>query len=91
MHTGNTQHTNHSGEPGFAGSVLFQQALGEDSNRETDWLWLAQQDVDVDEQQYSLRRALYINPQSRQAHRELVRLTLARKLQPRGALGLMSS
>ncbi len=69
MHTGNTQHTKRAGEPGLAGSVLFQQALHEDSNQETDWLWLAQQDLDVDEQLYSVRRALYINPESRQAHR----------------------
>ncbi|MDP9310187.1 MAG: hypothetical protein M3R24_04715 [Chloroflexota bacterium] len=66
MHTDNTQHNMRAGDHDGARSILFQQALREDSNRETDWLWLAQQDLSEHEQQYSLRRALYINPHSRQ-------------------------
>ncbi|PLS82149.1 MAG: hypothetical protein CYG59_04825 [Chloroflexi bacterium] len=79
MHTGNTQHNMRAGDHDGARSILFQQALREDSNWETDWLWLAQQALSEHEQLYSLRRALYINPHSRQARHELARLQVGKR------------
>ena len=85
MNMGNAQQTKRLGEPGGAGSDLFQHALREDSNLETDWLWLAQQDLGVQERLYSVRRALYINPHSNVAQGALAQLTLARTSQSYGA------
>jgi hypothetical protein len=56
------------------GSTLFQEALGDPSNLEMDWLWLATQLTRASEQSYCLKQALCINPRSELAQRGLARL-----------------
>lgn len=53
-------------------SALLAQALAEDSHLELDWLWYASQLEDTREHQYCVRRALFINPRSELARRELM-------------------
>ena len=48
-------------------SIDFVKALQEDSNQEVDWLFWASKLTARDEQLYCLERALYINPNSREA------------------------
>lgn len=55
-------------------SELFSQAIQEDSNLETDWLWYAGRLERDDERCYCLQRAVQINPRSQPARRELARL-----------------
>jgi hypothetical protein len=43
-------------------SALLTQALEEDSNRELDWLWYAEQLTDAVEQAYCRARARWITP-----------------------------
>ncbi|HVO41870.1 MAG TPA: hypothetical protein VMT34_04570 [Aggregatilineales bacterium] len=52
-------------------SDLSVQALINDSNLEMDWLWGAQQATTAADREYCLKRALYINPESETARREL--------------------
>lgn len=69
----NTQHKRETATI-VAGSVLFLQALRDDSNQELDWLWLAHQNVSDRERIYALRRALFINPGNEFAQRALTHL-----------------
>ena len=80
--------------PAVAGTT-FAQALREDSNLEQDWLWFSTQVTEEKELRYCLERALYINPHSVEARRELARLArhqpappprLARRGHRRGGL-----
>ena len=57
-----------------ATSDLFARAVKADSNREMDWLWLAQQLTSASERQFCLEKALYINPASAIAARDLATL-----------------
>ena len=54
--------------------ALFARALRENSNQEQDWLWLSTMVTGEGELRYCLERALYINPHSEEARRELARL-----------------
>jgi hypothetical protein len=54
--------------------ALFARALSENSNLEQDWLWLSTIVASEGELRYCLERALYINPRSQEARRELARL-----------------
>jgi hypothetical protein len=53
---------------------LFAQALREDSNSATDWLWYATQITDIAKRHYCIQRALDINPDSELARRALAEL-----------------
>ncbi len=55
-------------------SDLFNQAVEVASNLEMDWLWLAGQLSNKTEIEYCFKQALYINPQSVTAARELALL-----------------
>src|SRR5262245_24264300 len=55
-------------------STLFQEALRDPSNLESDWLWLGAQLTHAGEQSYCLEQALRINPDSQLAQRALARL-----------------
>jgi hypothetical protein len=55
-------------------SALLAQALREDSNLESDWLWLAATLEEPAERRQALERALAINPASELARRTLARL-----------------
>lgn len=61
-------------------STLFQEALGDPSNLEMDWLWLAAQVTRASEQSYCFEQALRINPRS-----ELARCGLAQLARRPGA------
>jgi hypothetical protein len=65
-----------AGGPGASAPVsgLLAQALREDSNLESDWLWLAATLEAPAEQRRALERALAINPNSEPARRMLARL-----------------
>jgi hypothetical protein len=54
--------------------TLYARALREDSNDEMDWLWLASQLSPSVERRESLEGALWINPESEFARRELAKL-----------------
>ena len=56
------------------GDDLFRQAVGDDSNLEMDWLWLATQVTSTAQRRYALERALRINPRSALARRGLKEL-----------------
>lgn len=43
-------------------SDLFVQAIADDSNRESEWLWYADSVTNSKEVRYCLERALHINP-----------------------------
>jgi hypothetical protein len=57
-------------------SEVLAQAIQEDSNREQDWLWYAEQVENDVERCYCLERALYINPKNRSTQ---IRVTELRK------------
>lgn len=58
-------------------SSVLQTAIRENSNLELDWLWLANQLSNQDEQRYCLRQALRINPASQLALTALKQLESA--------------
>lgn len=58
--------------------ALFARCLREQSNLEQDWLWLSTMVTGEAELHYCLERALYINPRSEEARRELARLARRR-------------
>lgn len=60
-------------------SELFMQALQTDSNMEMDWLWLADNVTSDFEREYSLAKALYVNPGSEEARTQLNALRRSRK------------
>lgn len=55
-------------------SPLFLRALEEDSNRELEWLWYADNVTSDAERSYCWQRALYINPQNLQTQEKLFAL-----------------
>ena len=54
-----------------ATSVLFQEALQQNSNLAVEWLWVATQVTDDLERNYCLHKALYISPENQAARRQL--------------------
>ena len=52
-------------------TALFNQAIKENWNHETDWLWLANQVSLVEQQAVCLERALFINPTNCETERTL--------------------
>jgi hypothetical protein len=52
-------------------SAVLAEMIRDGSNYEHEWLWAAQRVDDLQEKQYCLQRALYINPQSIDARRQL--------------------
>jgi len=55
---------------------FLRDQMCEDSNRELDWLWAAEQVIAVEEIRYCLERALYINPDNGDTRRALSKLVV---------------
>jgi hypothetical protein len=62
--------------------ALFARVLRENSNLEQDWLWLSTMVSGETELRHCLERALYINPHSVEARRELARLSRRQQAPP---------
>ncbi len=62
-------------------STLLRQAIGEDSNRVSDWEWYIEQLKDDAERRYCFERILYINPTHRASLRAIRESNIKRQEQ----------